>query len=316
MTMLADPRMRYLLGVIVALLLLGTITGWLLQRFARADSARRTADNIVARTRAWWAMIIVFVAAEITGAGASAILFGLISFAALREMLTLTLTRRADHHTLFAVFFLATPIQYLLIYLRLYGLFAIFIPVYAFLWVCIRSTLAGDYKDYLARVAKIYFALMVAVYFLSHAAALLVLDIPNFHHNVNLLFFLAIVVQFSDVMQYVWGKLLGAHKVAPNISPNKTWEGLIGGALSAAVAGTMLWWMTPFSPWQATTMALVIVVMGFGGGIVMSAVKRDAGIKDYGRLIPGHGGMMDRIDSLCFAAPVFFHMTRFFFAIR
>ena len=316
MSMLNDPKMRYLVGTIVALLLLGSIAGRLMQRRARTDTARATADNLVARTRAWWAMIIVFVAAEVAGAGASAILFALISFAALREMLTLTLTRRADHHTLFTVFFLATPIQYWLIYTRAYGLFAIFIPVYAFLWVCIRSTVAGDYKDYLGRVAKIYFALMVAVYFLSHAAALLDLDIPNYHQNVCLLFFLAIVVQFSDVMQYVWGKLLGAHKVAPNISPNKTWEGLIGGALSAAAGGTILWWMTPFNPWQAAMMALIIVVMGFSGGIVMSAVKRDAGIKDYGRMIPGHGGMMDRIDSLCFAAPVFFHLTRYYFAIR
>ncbi|HTR60519.1 MAG TPA: phosphatidate cytidylyltransferase [Candidatus Binataceae bacterium] len=316
MTILADPKVRYLLGAIVGLLLVGSIAGRLLQRRAQTENARATADNLVARTRAWWAMILAFVGAEVAGAGASAILFGLISFAALREMLTLTLTRRADHHTLFAVFFLATPIQYWLVYTRSYGLFAIFIPVYAFLWVCIRSTVAGDYKDYLGRVAKIYFALMIAVYFLSHAAALLDLDIPNFHQNINLLFFLAIVVQFSDVMQYVWGKLVGAHKVAPHISPNKTWEGLIGGALSAAAAGTILWWMTPFRPWQAASMSLLIVAAGFGGGIVMSAVKRDAGIKDYGRLIPGHGGMMDRIDSLCFAAPVFFHLTRYFFALR
>ena len=316
MMIFSDPRTRYLLAAIVTLLVLGSVAGRFLERRASTERARATADNLVARTRAWWAMIIVFVGAEVAGAGASAILFGLISFAALREMLTLTLTRRADHHTLFAVFFLATPIQYWLIYTRAYGLFAIFIPVYAFLWVCIRSTIAGDYKDYLERVAKIYFALMVAVYFLSHAAALLDLDIPNFHQNVNLLFFLAIVVQFSDVMQYVWGKLLGTHHVAPHISPNKTWEGLVGGAISAAAAGTVLWWMTPFSPWQAAAMALIIVVMGFGGGIVMSAVKRDAGIKDYGRMIPGHGGMMDRIDSLCFAAPVFFHLTRYYFAIR
>ena len=144
MSMLADPKMRYLLGAIVALLLFGTIAGRFLQRTASTQGARTTADNLVARTRAWWAMIIVFVGAELAGADASAILFALISFAALREMLTLTLTRRADHHTLFAVFFLATPIQYWFVYTRSYGSFAIFIPVYAFLWVCIRSTLAGS----------------------------------------------------------------------------------------------------------------------------------------------------------------------------
>jgi phosphatidate cytidylyltransferase len=133
---------------------------------------------------------------------------------------------------------------------------------------------------------------------------------------VKLLFFLAIVVELSDVFQYIWGKLLGRRPIAPHISPNKTWEGFIGGTLSAAGAGTLLWWMTPFSPWQAALMSLLIVLMGFFGGIVMSAVKRDAGIKDYGALIPGHGGIMDRIDSLCFAAPVFFHLTRYYFTMR
>jgi phosphatidate cytidylyltransferase len=314
MTMPGDPRMRYLIGAIVVVLILGTIIGVVLQHRAKTDEARATADNLVARTRAWWVMVAVFIGAKIAGPGASAILFGLISFMALREMITLTLTRHADHHTLFAVFFIVTPIQYILVYMRWYGMFAMFIPVYAFLWICIRSTLGGDYKNYMARVAKIYLALMIAVYFVSHAPALLDLDIPGFHENGNLLFFLAIVVQFSDVMQYVWGKLLGSHKVAPIISPNKTWEGFIGGTLSAAAAGTVMYWMTPFNPWQTALMALAIVVMGFSGGLVMSAIKRDAGVKDYGHLIPGHGGMMDRIDSLCFAAPIFFHLTRYYFS--
>lgn len=315
MTLLDDPRMLYLVVAIVVILIVGTIAGMVLQRRASSDGARATADNLVARTRAWWVMVAVFVGAKIAGSGASAILFGAISFMALREMITLTLTRHADHRTLFAVFFIITPIQYVLVYARWYGLFAIFIPVYAFLWICIRSTISGDYKNYMARVAKIYFALMIAVYFVSHAPALLDLEVPGFHQNGNLLFFFAIVVQFSDVMQYVWGKLLGAHRVAPIISPNKTWEGLIGGTLSAAAVGTMLYWMTPFSPGQTALMALAIVVMGFCGGIVMSAIKRDAGVKDYGHLIPGHGGMMDRIDSLCFAAPIFFHLTRYYFAM-
>ncbi len=317
MTMFNDPRMVMLLEIIVAILVVATLAGYVLRRFARTGAARATADNIVARTRAWWMMVGVFAAAGLLGVGASAFLFALISFLALREMITLSPTRRADHHTLFSVFFVVTPIQYVFVYGRWYGLFAIFIPVYVFLWVCIRSTLTGDYKNYMERVAKIYFALMICVYCVSHAPALLDLKIPAFtDQNVKLLFFLAIVVEFSDVFQYIWGKLLGRRKIAPQISPNKTWEGFIGGTLSAAGAGTLLWWMTPFSPWQAAAMSLIIVLMGFGGGIVMSAVKRDAGVKDYGQLIPGHGGIMDRIDSLCFAAPVFFHLTRYYFALR
>ena len=257
------------------------------------------------------------VAAGVMGVGASAFLFALISFLALREMITLSPTRRADHHTLFSVSLSLPRSNTCFVYGRWYGLFAIFVPVYVFLWVCIRSTLTGDYKHYMERVAKIYFALMICVYCVSHAPALLDLQIPALKdQNVKLLFFLAIVVEFSDIFQYIWGKLLGRRQIAPHISPSKTWEGFVGGTLSAVAVGASLWWMTPFALWQAALMALVIVLMGFGGGIVMSAVKRDAGVKDYGRLIPGHGGIMDRIDSLCFAAPVFFHLTRYYFALR
>jgi phosphatidate cytidylyltransferase len=127
------------------------------------------------------------------------------------------------------------------------------------------------------------------------------------------LFFLVFVVQISDVLQYVWGKTCGKHPVAPHVSPNKTIEGFVGGVLTATACGAALWWITPFNPWQAAGMALLITLMGFFGGLVMSAIKRDRGVKDYGALIPGHGGMMDRIDSLCFAAPVFFHVTRYYF---
>jgi len=121
------------------------------------------------------------------------------------------------------------------------------------------------------------------------------------------------LVQSSDVLQYVWGKTLGRHKIAPTVSPNKTWEGFIGGILCASLLGAGLWWATPFTPLQSAGMSLAITLLGFGGGLVMSAIKRDRGVKDYGHLIEGHGGMMDRIDSLCFAAPVFFHLTRYFF---
>ena len=144
---------------------------------------------------------------------------------------------------------------------------------------------------------------------------MLTLDIPSRRgKDWQLLLFLIIVVEMSDVLQYIWGRLAGKRKIAPHLSPNKTWEGFIGGILSASAIGTVLWWMTPFRPAQATLMSLVITAMGFFGGIVMSAIKRDAGIKDFGHLIAGHGGLLDRVDSLAFAAPVFFHLTRFYFA--
>jgi phosphatidate cytidylyltransferase len=156
---------------------------------------------------------------------------------------------------------------------------------------------------------------MVCVYCVSYAPALLLLEIPGYgKSNTKLLIFLVLVVELSDILQYVFGKLFGRRPVAPAISPNKTWEGFVGGVLSATGIGTALWWATPFSPREAAAMALVITLTGFAGGLIMSAIKRDRGVKDYGALIQGHGGMLDRMDSLCFAAPIFFHLTRYFFA--
>ena len=197
-----------------------------------------------------------------------------------------------------------------------YGLFAVFIPVYAFLFIPIRTALAADCKNFLERTAQVQWALMVCVYCVSHVPALLMLEIPGYPGaNARLLLFFVIVVQLSDVLQYVWGKLLGRRKIAPLLSPNKTWEGFIGGVLSASAIGAALWWATPFQPWQAGVLAFIITLMGFFGGLVMSAIKRDRGVKDYGSMIEGHGGVMDRIDSICFAAPVFFHLVRFGFTL-
>jgi phosphatidate cytidylyltransferase len=155
---------------------------------------------------------------------------------------------------------------------------------------------------------------MICVFCVSHIPALLTLDIPGFAGKQLLLVaFLVIVVQGSDVLQYVFGKLFGRHKVAPSVSPSKTWEGLLGGVAAATGLGAALSWITPFSTLQAAGFAFVACLMGFVGGLVFSAIKRDRGVKDWGRMIEGHGGMLDRLDSVIFAAPIFFHLTRFWF---
>ncbi|MGK2858771.1 MAG: phosphatidate cytidylyltransferase [Thermoanaerobaculia bacterium] len=308
-------EMTMLLIGVGALLVVATIVGLLVGRAAKSESAKSTAANLNARIRAWWVMVAVFAIAVATGGIGSIVLFGLLSFLALREFVTLTPTRRGDHMALFWIFFIVVPFQYFLVGIRWYGLFSIFIPVWAFLFLPARIAVSGDAERFLERAAKIQFALMICVYCVSHVPALLMLEIPRFEgQNAQLLFFLVIVVQMSDVLQYVWGKLFGKHKVAPTISPNKTWEGLIGGVLSATALGAGLWWITPFSPLEAGGMALLITILGFAGGLTMSAIKRDSGVKDFGTLIEGHGGVLDRIDSLCFAGPVFFHVTRYFFA--
>jgi phosphatidate cytidylyltransferase len=315
MNVLKDPQMLAMFIAVFGMLSAASTVCWILLKRTNSESTSEMLKNLTARIKAWWVMIGIFLVAVSTGGTTSLILFMLISFLALREFVTLTPTRRADHRVLFWVFFVVLPINYYLLAIHWYGMFTIFVPVYAFLWIPIRSALAGDSKDFLMRNAEIQWGLMVCVYFLSYAPALLSLSIPGYGtQTAKLLCFFVFVVQVSDVMQYVFGKCFGKHKIVPEISPNKTVEGFVGGILSAVALGTCFWWMTPFAPWQAALMALVISLMGFGGGIVMSAIKRDRGLKDYGTLIPGHGGMIDRIDSLCFAAPIFFHLTRFFFA--
>jgi phosphatidate cytidylyltransferase len=295
------------------LLIFASIAGLVMRLMARSDHGRHLAADVVMRVRAWWWMAAGGLGALLGGATATTVLFAVVSFLALREFITLTPTRRADHHTLFWAFFVLVPLQYVLVGVGWYGMFTIFIPVWCFIFVAIRSTLSGDSTGYLERAAKVQWGLMLCVYCLSHLPALLMLEIPRYAgRQAELLLWLLLVVQLSDVLQYVWGKALGRHKVAPNLSPNKTWEGLIGGAASASGIGAALWWMTPYDPWHALGMAAGASALGFAGGVVMSAVKRDAGVKDFGHLIPGHGGILDRVDSLTFAAPVIFHLTRFY----
>jgi phosphatidate cytidylyltransferase len=292
-----DPQYLWLGVGVGSMLALASVLGWILQRQARTDAARATIENLNARTRAWW------------------IMFAILSFLGLREFITLTPTRRGDHRALFWAFFVITPLQYYFVARWWYGMFAIFIPVYAFLFLPVRSALAGDCDRFLERAAKIQWGLMACVYCLSHAAALLKLEIPGSpSQRPKLLIYLVAVAQLSDVFQYVWGKTLGRHKIVPTVSPSKTWEGFVGGVLTATAVGAGLWWITPFRPWQSAGISFAITIAGFAGGLVMSAIKRDRGVKDYGQLIEGHGGVMDRVDSLCFAAPVFFHIVRYYFA--
>lgn len=309
-----DNETIWLVGGVLTLLIMATALGWFLRTRVRSEQGAKTIQNLNARIRAWWMMVAVFGLAMMTGGLGSVILFGLTSFLALREFITLTPTRRGDHRTLFWVFFVITPLQYWLVATGWYGLFVIMIPVYAFLLVPLRTAMGGDCERFLERTAKIQWGLMVCVYCVSHAPAVFFLNIPGYEgQNGKLLFYFILVVQLSDVLQYVWGKTLGRHKIAPHVSPGKTWEGFLGGVATATLIGAALWWATPFTPLQSAGMSLVITLMGFAGGLVMSAIKRDRGVKDYGTMIEGHGGVMDRIDSICFAAPVFFHLTRYYF---
>lgn len=308
-----DPTMTTLFGGVFALLLVASSIGFILSKRVSSEGGIATVQNLNQRIKAWWLMIAIFAVAFVFGKGVTIVLFALTSFFVLREFLSITPTRAEDHTATVAAFYLFIPLQYWLIYSDWQSLFSILIPVWAFLLLPLLAVLKGETADFLTRSAKIQWALMLGVYCISHAPALLLLKIPGYSDNFLLLFFLITVVQLSDVLQYVFGKLFGKHKVAPRVSPAKTWEGLIGGGLSAAAIGAALFWITPFAPWEAALLALAIVLAGFAGGLVLSAVKRSLGAKDWGTMIEGHGGALDRMDSVSFAAPVFFHLVNYFF---
>ena len=308
------PEMLWLFGGLVGLLAVASTIGAVLSRRAGTPQSIEVRANLVARINAWWVMVAVLAVTFLLGRAVTLVVFGLMAWFALREFVTLTPTRTADRLPLSVAFFVVVPAQFLLIGLDQYGTFSIFVPVYAFLLLPAIAALRGDVDDFLPRTAKLQWGLMITVYCLSHAPALLLLQVPGFEgRDALLLFYLLLVVQMSDVMQYVCGKLWGKTKIAPLVSPSKTVAGFVGGGLAATAIGAAMWWITPFSPAVSAALSAVIVMMGFLGGLTLSAVKRSLGAKDWGVMIEGHGGMLDRLDSVCFAAPVFFHLTRYFY---
>ena len=326
--LLGGPTWWFLAGLL-GFLVLATVVAEMMYRRTASEGLRATLLNVRQRIFAWWIMVAVLVGSLALGETAVVLLFLALSLLALREFANLLPPGERDRRVLSWIMVVLAPLHFWFVWEHWYGMFAIFIPVYAFLFLPVLLALSGRTESFLHRAALSQWGLMVCVYALSYLPA--VLQLPVAIHEGRaaadgsavgsggveagaLLLFLAVVVQGSDVLQYLWGKTVGRHRIAPTVSPNKTWEGFVGGVLSATALGAGLWWLTPFTPWQAGVLALVSCLLGFVGGLVMSSLKRDRGIKDFGALIPGHGGILDRMDSLIFAAPVFFHLTRFFFA--
>ena len=308
-----DLRTVVLVTGVTSLLAVATAVGQFLARRPDRGLDAGAVRAFNQRLRGWWIMGGLLAAAFWLGVTSTVTLFGLVSFWALREFITLTPTRRGDHRALFWVFVLFTPVHYVLVAFNRYDIFSVFLPVYATLFVMARVAFTGDYTRFLERTAKIQAGLVVCVYCVSFAPALLQIPGPAAGADgdgFRLLFFLILLVQFADAMQHVWSRLVGRRLVAADVSTDRTWEGLLGSATSTALLAAALWWAAPpYEPWQAALAGFVIALLGFAGGMTMAAIKRDRGVKDHGTLVIGHGGVLDRIDSLCFAAPVFYHLT-------
>ncbi len=310
--MTLDPSVRWSLAGIGALLVLATLIVGALSRWKPDGDF----SSLRQRVNSWWVMTGVFTLAMTLSRNVSIGFFAFISFLALKEFLSLIPTRRADRRVLFWAY-LAIPLQFYFVYLEWYGMFIIFIPVYMFLLLPLRMVTIGQTKGYVKAAGTIHWGLMLTVFCLSHTAFLLVLeetDAPKATPGPGLVLFLVVLTQLNDVCQFIWGKSLGNRKILPKVSPGKTWAGFLGGVATTTV---IAWLVGPFltmmDPKQSIVAGLIIGIGGFVGDVNLSALKRDLNVKDSGALLPGHGGILDRVDSLTYTAPLFFHYVYWLF---
>lgn len=299
-------------GILAILILASTIVAVLIE-----VRPQRNYIELKLRIKTWWWLVaILFVALTFNRSMAVTVL-GLVSFMAFKEFLSIAPTRRADYQVLLLAY-LTIPVQYLWVGIGWYGMFIIFIPVYVFLLLPMRMVLIGETQGYLRAASTIQWGLMTTVFNISHLAYLINMPVRTGAHGAvageMLMFYLLVLTQINDVAQYLWGKMFGKHKIAPKVSPNKTIEGLLGGiATTTLLAWLLAPWFTPMSPTHAIFSGVLISIFGFIGDVVISAIKRDIGVKDSGNLLPGHGGILDRLDSLTYTAPLFFHYLCFFY---
>jgi phosphatidate cytidylyltransferase len=305
------PAVQWSLGGIFIILVIATGIYLFLKKF-RPDS---DFGEIGLRIRSWWIMVSIFTLAMLLSRVVSLFFFAFISFLALKEYLSIIPTRRADRKVLFWAY-LAIPFQYCWAGFEWYGMFIVFIPVYVFLFFPLCMVIVGETQDFLRSAGTLHWGLMTMVFSISHVAFLLVL--PQSGNpgtsGAGLLLYLVFLTQSNDVSQFLWGKSFGKHRIVPTVSPNKTWEGFLGGVGTTTVLAVLLSGiLTPLSILMAIFAGILISISGFVGDVTISAIKRDLGIKDSGNLLPGHGGILDRIDSLTYTAPLFFHFIYYFY---
>ena len=262
------------------------------------------------RVQSWWWMVGVLLAFLVWGITPTVAFLGFISFLALKEMLSIVPTRLADRRMIFWAYG-AIPVQYVLIHRgSAFGL-AVFVPVVLFLFLPIRAVLIGETTGFVRSVTLVQWATLLTVFCLGHLAALLTMPpAVGDAGPIGLLLFVLFMTQANDVFQFLWGKSVGGPKIVPRISPGKTWSGFVGGAATTAVVAAAVGpWLTPMTASASFGVGALIAVVGFFGDCVMSAIKRDLGIKDSGQLIPGHGGILDRLDSVMYTAPAFYYAS-------
>lgn len=264
------------------------------------------------RLQASWLILLLFAVGFALGEVALAVIFAVASFFALREFVALTPIKPADHIALVIAFYVAIPVQYVLVASGWYQLYAVFIPVYLFLILPVIMAWRHDVELYLQRVAKVQWGLMLSVYCVSHAPAIATLEPPGYEgRGALLLLYFMLVVLMSENIAVLASASLGRTPLRSN--PNKSREGVLIGGAASTVLGTLLWWMTPFTWWQAALMSAVTVFAAFVGGLVLASVKRSLGERQWDQGVALSRGVLERLEGVTFSAPVFFHATVYFF---
>ena len=284
---------------------------------AHDEAWQRELDHWRGLLRTSWFMVVVFWIGWALGEKVATFLFAVLSFFALREFITLSPTRRGDHRSLILAFFVVLPIQFWLVATAKFDLFTVFIPVYVFLAIPVASALADDPSHFLERNAKLQWGIMVCVYGLSHVPALLLLEFPGYAgKSAFLVFFLVGVVQTCMMVQHLISRRSERTPFAPNVSRSFNWTSWGIGIAVASLVGALFSFITPFKFGQALAVSVIACIAGSMGHLVMKALKRDRGIPNWGQKgvgVTGANGLLDRVDALCFAAPIFFHSIRWYF---
>ena len=266
------------------------------------------------RINSWWIIIGFFVVGAMLHTTTAMFFFGFLSYLALKEYFTLIPSRQTDRRVMFYAYLSIIP-QYYFASIDWYGMFIIWIPVFLFLLLPFKQVLIGETKGFLENTSRVQWGLMMFVFGLSHLAYMITLT-PVKGYSVGgteLVLYLVLLTELNDILQYLWGKFIGKRKIVPKVSPNKTVEGFVGAFASISILAVLFSFLTPFTWLHALVAGMIISGGGFIGDVVISMIKRDIGVKDSGNMLPGHGGILDRVDSLIYTTPLFFHYVYYLY---
>ncbi len=306
------PTLAFTTGLVVVILTL-TATVYLILRKRKPSEGL---SKIGSRIWSWWILAGVFILALIFDRNFMLLFLAFVSYLALKEYLSIVPTRRADRRILFLAY-LGIPFQYFIIWQNWYLLFLVFIPSFIFIIIPLGMVLSGEAQGFLRAHGTLTWGMMAAVFSLGHLAYLLVLpDAANpIAGGAGLFLFVVALTLLNDVAHFTLGKALGGPRLVPQVSTTRSWAGLVGGIIfTAVIAWLVAPLLTPFTAVEAIGAGVLISLGGVVGYLIFSGIKGDLQLKDRGTMVMGRGGVLNRIDSLIFTSPLFFHFVFYVYA--